>query len=250
MEELCGRTILVTGGSGGIGATLSVAFAAAGARVAVHAHSSIDRAEATVAEIDAAGGAAMAVAADVSDPDQVEEMIATVGEFGGGKIEGLVNCAGAYPVTPFDELTPAIWRQVLAANLDGPFYCALAALPWLRAADRARVLHVGSGTVDLGTPGLAPYIAAKSGLVGLTRAMARDLGADDIGVNCLVPSLVETETADRTFGEVWDITVAAQAVGRRQQPADLVDAALFLCSPRAEWITGQTVHVDGGLVMR
>jgi 3-oxoacyl-[acyl-carrier protein] reductase len=248
--ELAGRTILITGGSGGIGAALCRAFAAAGARVVVHANRSLGRAEATAAEIVAGGGEAIAVAADISDPDQVEAMLVEVAEFGAGKLEGLVNCAGSYPVAPFHELTPRIWREVLAANLDGPFYCALAALPQLRAASGARVLNIGSGTVDLGTPGLAAYISAKSGLIGLTRAMARDLAADGVGVNCLVPSLVETETADQTFGAVWDVTVAAQAIGRRQQPGDLVDAAIFLCSPRSEWITGQTVHVDGGLVMR
>jgi 3-oxoacyl-[acyl-carrier protein] reductase len=234
----------------GIGAALCDAFAAAGARVAVHGNSSLAKAEATAAAIVAAGGEAVAVAADIAEPDQVEAMLARVGEFGGGRLEGLVNCAGSYPVASFHELTPKAWREVLAANLDGPFYCALAALPQLRAATGARVLNIGSGTVDLGTPGLAAYISAKSGLIGLTRAMARDLATDRVGVNCLVPSLVETETADQTFGEVWDLTVAAQAIGRRQQPRDLVDAAIFLCSPRSEWITGQTVHVDGGLVMR
>ena len=246
-----GNTILVTGGSGGIGAAACLALGAAGARIVVHANSNLARAEEVAAKIVEGGGEAISVAADVRDPDGVAHLFEVTAEFvGSGPLDALVNVAGTYEPKMFVDISVEDWDDMLATNLRAPFLCSQAALPLLLRGKHPRIVNVSSGTADLGTPGMSHYVAAKAGLSGFTRVLARELGADGVRVNCLVPSLVDTETADQYFSAFWDATIAAQAVPRKQQPEDLTDAFMFLCSPASEWVTGQTIHVDGGLVMR
>jgi 3-oxoacyl-[acyl-carrier protein] reductase len=244
------RTAVITGGSGGIGAAACLALHDAGYRIVVHANRNTERAEAIANSIRASGGDAITVPARIADEAGVQELFAKAAAFGDGHLEVLVNCAGIYPTHAFADVTPAIWDETIATNVRGPFLCVRAALPLLRAAGHARIVNVGSGTVDLVPPMLTHYITSKAATIGFTRALARELGPDGITVNCLVPSLVDTETAARTFADVFDFVVQEQVIARRQQPEDLAAVLRFLCSPESAWITGQTLRADGGLVMR
>jgi 3-oxoacyl-[acyl-carrier protein] reductase len=138
----------------------------------------------------------------------------------------------------------------MSVNLRGAYLCTWYAFPLLKAADNARVLFMSSNVAFLGTPGLPHYVAAKAGLIGLTRALARELGPHHINVNCVVPSLVQTESTELLFPGGEGPIMAAQAIRRRSVPEDVVGLVVFLAADESEFITGQTISVDGGLVTR
>jgi 3-oxoacyl-[acyl-carrier protein] reductase len=249
--ELSGRVALVTGGSGGIGSAACVAFAEAGADVVVHYSQGRDRAEQVVAAVEGTGRRAVAVQADVTDVASVAALMRAAAEFAGEeRLDVLFNNAGIFPRAPFEQIDPDDWDRVMAVNVRGPFLCSQAALPLLRASSAGRILNISSNTVERGTEGTLHYVASKAALVGFTRALARELAGDGITVNCVVPSLVETPSADENFGHAIDYVVAAQAIHRRQQPDDLTGLLVFLASDRSGFVTGQTINVDGGLVFR
>lgn len=246
-----GTIALVTGGSGGLGAAACRALAAEGTAVVVHYSGAREAAEQVVAEIVAAGGRATAAQADVSDPADVERLMRAVVAFAGEeRLDILYNNAGIFPTAAFEELTLEQWTRVLDVNLTGPFLCARAALPLLRASGRGRIINISSNTVFRGAPRTTAYISSKAGVIGLTRALAKELGDDGITVNCVVPSLVPTDSAVETFGPAFEMVKAAQAIHRLQTPEELADLVVFLASTRAGFVTGQTISVDGGLVLR
>jgi 3-oxoacyl-[acyl-carrier protein] reductase len=249
--DLTGRVALVTGGSRGIGRAAALGFARAGARVAVTYNTRQAEALETVAAIRADGGDALAVRADVSDAAAVDALMQAVDEFAGSMGLGILfNNAGIYPVRPFEEIEPDLWDKVIAVNVRGPYLCVRAALPLLRRAGRARIINIASGTVFLAPPGLTHYITAKAAILGFTRALARELGNEGINVNCVIPSLVQTESSEHWFPGADGPAVEMQAIHRRQQPEDMVALLVFLASERSTFITGQTINVDGGLVLR
>ena len=253
--QLEGRVALVTGGSRGIGRTACLTFAREGAVVAVHYHEQRGSAEAVVAEIVAAGGRAAAFQADVTEPAEVGRMMAQVEDLAGpGGLHILFTNAGIYPEGSLEEVSVEDWDRVLAINVRGPFLCAKAALPLLKAgsrsAGRARVITIGSVIPYLGAPGLIHYSTAKAAMTGFTHSLARELAEHGITVNCIVPSMVETETARRDYPGVEDWAIAQQAIKRYQQPEDLEGALTFLASDASDFMTGQTLVVDGGRVLR
>ena len=235
-----GRRCLVTGAAQGLGRTFCVALAREGALVA-----GLDVADlaATRAEV---GERFVPVTADVTDPPSVQAAIAGLDERLGG-IDVLVNNAGVYPVVPFEETSFAQWRQVMSVNLDGAFLVTRAALPALRRSAAGRIVNVASAVVWLGPPGMVAYTASKAGLIGLTRSLAAELGADGVTVNAITPGLIATDTAVRT-GVTDDLArvVANQAVPRPQEPDDLISALLFLVDPASSFVTGAALNVDGG----
>jgi 3-oxoacyl-[acyl-carrier protein] reductase len=239
--DLAGRTVLVTGGSRGIGRAACLGFARAGADVVVHYRSSAADAEAVAAEIAAHGRRAETVQADVTRPDEVKRMLASVDE-----LHVLFNNAGVYPPGTLDSLTVEEWDEVFAVNARGPFLVTQAALPLLTAADDARVINIGTIMTHRGGPGNLHYTAAKSSLIGLTRVLARELAPSEITVNMIVPSMVETETAERDYPGISDAIVADQAIRRYEQPEDLVGLLVFLASRESAFVTGQTILIDGG----
>jgi NAD(P)-dependent dehydrogenase (short-subunit alcohol dehydrogenase family) len=241
VSDLSGRTALVTGGSGGIGRAACLGFARAGADVVVHYHAARQRAEAVAAEVEALGRLARVVQADVTDPASVARMLAE-----GDELHVLFNNAGAYPPGTLESLTVEEWDRVFALNARGPFLVTQAALPLLTAADEARVINIGTIMAYRGAPGNLHYAAAKSSLIGLTRVLARELAPRGITVNMIVPSMVETETAERDYPGISDGIVADQAISRYEQPEDLVGLLTFLASRESAMITGQTILVDGG----
>jgi NAD(P)-dependent dehydrogenase (short-subunit alcohol dehydrogenase family) len=253
--QLEGRVALVTGGSRGIGRTACLTFAREGAVVAVHYHEQRGSAEAVVAEIVAAGGRAAAFQADVTEPAEVARMMAEVEELAGpGGLHILFTNAGIYPEGSLEEVSVEDWDRVLAINVRGPFLCAKAALPLLKAgsrsAGRARVITIGSVIPYVGAQGLIHYSTAKAAMTGFTHSLARELAEHGITVNCIVPSMVETETARRDYPGVEEWAISQQAIKRYQQPEDLEGALTFLASDASDFMTGQTLVVDGGRVLR
>jgi 3-oxoacyl-[acyl-carrier protein] reductase len=239
--DLSGRTVLVTGGSRGIGRAACLGFARAGADVVVHYRSAVADAESVAAEVRALGRHAEIVQADVTRADEVRRMLAAQQQ-----LHVLFNNAGVYPPGTLDSVSEEEWDEVFAVNARGPFLVTQAALPLLAAADDARVINIGTVMAYRGAPGNLHYVAAKASLIGLTRVLARELAPRGITVNMIVPSMVETETAERDYPGISDAVVADQAIRRYEQPEDLVGLLVFLASRESAFVTGQTILIDGG----
>jgi pyridoxal 4-dehydrogenase len=242
---LQGQTALVTGAARGIGYAVARRLGADGAGVVL-----LDRDEdalGTAAERLTDEGLALSVqTADVTDEGAVRGAVADVLE-ASGRIDVLVNNAGIYPHRPFEELTFAEWRRVLAVNLDGVYLCAHAVYPSMRERGYGRIVNVSSSTFFIGYPGLSAYIASKGGIIGFTRALASEAGPHGITVNAVTPGLVATEgVLEGEEAGLFDEIVPEQAVPRRGEPEDIAECIAYLASPAAGFINGQTVNVDGG----
>ena len=245
---LAGRTALVTGGSRGIGRAACLGLAQAGADVAVHYGSDAPAAAEVVAEIEATGRRAVALGADLTRPELIAPLLHDVAAFAGaGGLHVLVNNAGIYPPGSLESTTVEEWDRVFALNARAPFLVTQAALPLLRRAGDARVINVGSVMFHRGAPGSLHYVASKGAVMGLTHALARELGPHGIAVNCLVPSMVSTDTANSSGADVAAV-VAEQVVPDYQQPGDLVGTILWLASSASRFTTGQTVMAEGGRI--
>jgi NAD(P)-dependent dehydrogenase (short-subunit alcohol dehydrogenase family) len=243
------RVVIITGAGQGIGRTFAKAFAAAGAR-AVIAELNEKKAADVSAEIMKAGGEALAVTTDVADDASIKEMVEIV-EDEYGRIDVLINNAGIFStleMRPFDQIPLDEWERVLRVNLTGPFLCARAVLPAMRRAKWGRIINMASGAVRLGRPNYLHYIATKSALMGMSLSMARELGADNITVNAILPGATFTEIERKTITpEQKERIVAMQCIPRAEVPEDLVGAALFLASDAARFVTGQSINLDGGV---
>jgi 3-oxoacyl-[acyl-carrier protein] reductase len=241
---LTGRVAIVTGATRNIGRAIALELVAAGAAVMINAKSSAKEADDVVRAITAAGGNALAHLADVGDPEAVARLIdATVSRF--GRIDILVNNAAIRPQSTFAALEWDEWRNVLATILDGAFLCARAALPHLLRSDLASIVNIGGMTGHTGAAGRAHVVAAKAGLAGLTRALAHDLSPQGINVNCVVPGLIATKR-DKFAITPTQHAAGTTLVGRQGTPAEIAHLVRFLCEPSARYITGQTIHANGG----
>ncbi|MGH8765228.1 MAG: SDR family NAD(P)-dependent oxidoreductase [Burkholderiales bacterium] len=244
-RELAGKVALVTGSARNIGRAIALELARGGAAVLVHANSSRAEAEQTVAAIRAAGGRASLQLADVTDRAAVDRMVAAgVQEF--GRLDLLVNNAAIRAETPFAGMPYQEWRMVLASILDGAFHCSQACLPHLARAGGASIVNLGGLTAHKGAGGRAHVVAAKAGLVGLTRALAHELAAQDITVNCVVPGTIDTLRGLPGAPERPAPRQGLPPVGRRGTPEEVAAAVRFLCGPGARYITGQALHINGG----
>jgi 3-oxoacyl-[acyl-carrier protein] reductase len=244
-RELSGKVALVTGGARNIGSAIACALAAGGASVmvsALHAHEDVDK---TVRDVEAAGSRGASHVADVTDPDAVEAMVAaTVARF--GRLDILVNNAAIRPEQPFAAMTFAEWRQVLAVILDGAFLCSHACVPHLAAAGGGSIVNIGGETGHRGAAGRAHVVAGKAGLAGLTKALALDLAAQRITVNCVVPGRIDTVRAAATSHGQHVHRPAVPPIGRLGRPEEVAAMVRMLCGPDARYITGQAIHVNGG----
>ena len=239
------RVAIITGASRNIGRAIALDLAAAGATVVVNAKTSGEAAAEVVQTIEAAGGKAVMHLADVGDQSAAEGLIAAAVERF-GRLDMLVNNAAIRRETNFEDLEWQEWRNVFSAILDSAYLCARAALPHLKNSDLASVINIGGMSAHSGSTGRAHVIAAKAGLVGLTRALAHDLGPNGITVNCVVPGLIATERGKSTEAMPAHHVIRSTLLGRRGMPEEVAALVCFLCGPSARFITGQTIHANGG----
>jgi len=242
------KVVIVTGASRNIGRVYARGLAAEGVKVAA---ADILEASDTVREIEAAGAEALAVRVDVSDETATQRMAEAVHRRF-GRIDGLINNAALYQdlaLKPFSEIAAEEWDRVMAVNLRGIFLCCKAVVPYMKAQRYGRIVNIASNTVFKGTPGLIHYVTSKAGVLGFTRTLARECGEFGIHVNSVAPDYIPHARDDQERPERDVMIQASRAIRRRQLPQDLVGTIVFLLSADADFITGQTISVNGGSVM-
>ena len=244
MFSLAGRTALVTGASGGIGGAIARALHGQGATVALSG-TRRDALDALAAEL---GDRAHVCPADLSDPAAAEALV-TAAEAAAGPLHILVNNAGLTRDGLVMRMRDADWDAVMDVDLAAPFRLSRAALRGMVKRRAGRIIAIGSVVGSTGNPGQANYAAAKAGLVGMTKALAAEVGSRGITVNVVAPGFVETAMTEKLAGPQRERLVAAIPLGRMGQPADVAAAVVYLASDEAAWVTGATLHVNGGMAM-
>lgn len=239
-----GRVVVVTGAAGGIGRLVAERFLPNGDTVVATdvAAPALDK----LAEAQAPGAKLHIVAADIANEVDCAA-VAACAEKIASRVDVLVNVAGWFPVQPFETLSAADFRRVVDVNLTGPFLMVKAVWPLMKGRGWGRIVSIGSASTFEGVPDQLPYVSAKAGLFGLTRSLARAAGPEGVTVNLVTPGLTETEPVRANMpAPMLTRAIEARALQRAEQPQDLVGAVFFLASPDADFITGQTLNVDGG----
>jgi NAD(P)-dependent dehydrogenase (short-subunit alcohol dehydrogenase family) len=235
MSTLDGKVAIVTGGAQGIGAAIAAGLETEGAEV-------------VIADLEPPEGG---IRADVSSEDDVERMVAEALERN-GRIDILVNNAGLYAsleMRPFTEIPLEEWNRVMEVNVASMFLTCRAVVPVMREQGGGKIVNISSGTPFRGVPFLLHYVTSKGAIVALTRALAKELGKDGILVNCVAPGFTMSDgvkSHPEVVEKLRDVSVAARTIQRDQVPEDVVGAVVFLCSPAADFVTGQTMVIDGG----
>jgi 3-oxoacyl-[acyl-carrier protein] reductase len=248
MGKLDGRVTLVTGGSRGIGAAIALAFGREGATVAVNYHRSEARAAEVVAAIRAQGGKAVAVRGDVTEGRAVHEMAARV-TASLGPIDVLVNNAGILNAVPVERMSEGVWDEMMATNLRSVFLCTREVLPGMLARGRGKIINIASQLGQKGMPDHAHYAAAKAGVIGFTRALAREVGPRGVHVNAIAPGAIETELIGPVTEEFRREKSAIFALRRLGLPEEVAPTAVFLASDDSSYYAGQTLCPNGGDIM-
>jgi len=243
-KELSGKVAIVTGAGRNIGRAIARHLAAAGALVVVNVRTNKAEADAVVKEIEAGGGKAIAVVADVADPAAVEAMAqAALKAF--GRIDILVNNASLRREKPIDQMSYTDWREVMGATLDSAFHGVHACLPALKKAGGGTIINVGGLSAHIGSKNRTHVMTAKAALVGFSRALAHDLAADKITANCVVPGAIDTTRPGSSPNPAHHLTHGT-ITGERGKPDDVAAMVRFLAGPGGRFVTGQTIHVNGG----
>jgi 3-oxoacyl-[acyl-carrier protein] reductase len=246
MKSLAEKVAIVTGASRGIGRAIAIALAQEGAKVVINYAQSSGAAEEGVAAIQAAGGEAIALHADVSKADQVEQLIKTVMEKW-GRVDVLINNAGITRDTLLLRMNPEDWQAVIDLNLTGVFLCTRAVSKIMLKQRSGRIINIASVAGQMGNPGQANYSAAKAGVIGFTKTVAKELATRNVTVNAVAPGFIET---DMTEGLGAEEILKFIPLGRFGQANEVAGMVRFLAAdPAAAYITGQTFNVDGGMVM-
>jgi NAD(P)-dependent dehydrogenase (short-subunit alcohol dehydrogenase family) len=252
IEGLKDKVVIVTGGAHGIGKAYCLAFGKARARVVVADidETSADRVAAEISKDFSAP--ALALPTDVSNEPSTKGMAArTLERF--GRIDVLINNAAVFSVVPMNRgrietIDPEEWDRLMAVNLRGLFFCCRAVLPVMRKQKSGKIITIASGTVFAGAPGRIHYVTSKAATIGFTRTLAREVGDDNINVNCLAPgNTLSEENPTEQMIKFRESSVGLRALRRIQMPSDVVGAMLFLASPLSDFITGQTINIDGGI---
>lgn len=248
--RLKGRVAIVTGGAKGLGRAFALKLAEEGARVMVVTRKDMANLEKTVQQIKDLGGEAALFQADVArETDMLNMAEATNKAF--GRIDVLINNAAIYDGIkrkPFYEIDPDEWDLVMTVNVKGAFLAARAVFPYMKAQGYGKIVNLSSEVFYTGSNGFAHYVASKGGIIGLTRALAVELGPHNICINCVAPGFTDTE-ASRGLADVTKYDTSKTPLRRLERPEDLTGAALFLASTESDFITGQTILVDGGRAM-
>ena len=242
-KELSGKVAIVTGGGRNIGRAIALALAQAGAAVVVNVRANQVEADAVVREIEAAGGKAVGVLGDVADPKTAEALAAAAMK-SFGRIDILVNNAALRREKPIGAMSYADWREVMDVILDGAFHGVAACLPAMKE-NGGTIINVGGLSAHIGSKNRAHVLTAKAGLVGFTRALAHDLAADRITANCVVPGAIDTPRPASSPNPAHHLTHGT-ITGERGQPNDVAAMVRFLAGPGGRYVTGQTIHVNGG----
>jgi 3-oxoacyl-[acyl-carrier protein] reductase len=260
IDGLKDKVVIVTGGAHGIGKAYCLAFAKAGAHVVI---ADIDKAgaDSTASEISKVDGGhvggkkfspPLAIHVDVSNEAATKDMAArAIDRF--GRIDVLINNAAVFSVVPMNRgrietIDPDEWDRLMAVNLRGLFFCCRAVLPTMRRQKAGKIVNIASGTVFAGAPGRIHYVTSKAATIGFTRTLAREVGDDNITVNCLAPgNTLSEEHPTEQMIKFRESSVGLRSLKRIQVPQDVVGAMLFLASPLSDFMTGQTVNVDGGI---
>jgi len=246
--DLTGRVAIVTGGTRGIGFAIAEGFAAAGAKVVV-ASRKADACASAAARLGEGGAEVLGVPCHLGDIDALDDLVAqTTDRFGG--IDIVVNNAANALAQPLGSFTTEAWAKSFDVNLRGPVFLVQAALPHLRASEHAAVLNVVSAGAYLFSNHVAMYAAAKAALVSFTKSMAADFAREGIRVNALAPGAVDTDMVRATGPAGMEMMAGASLLARLADPHEMIGSALLLCSDAGSFITGQTIHADGGLVPR
>lgn len=245
IQELGDRVAIVTGASRNIGRAIAVALGAGGASVLVHAHHDRDGAEETARLVSEAGGKASVALGDLSEPDTADALVAdALKAF--GALDIVIANAAIRPEARIEDLHYEEWRQVMALGVDSVFLLTKAALEHLKRSNQGAIVTIGGLTGHSGAANRAHVITAKAAVVGLTKALAHDLGSSGITVNCVSPGLIETR---RTGEEPKHHASRTNVLGRRGTPDEVAASVRMLCGPGGRYITGQTIHLNGGALM-
>ena len=245
---LTGKIAFVTGGSRGIGRAVALSLADAGCDVAVFYAGNHQGAEETVAAIKEKGRNAVAVQVDVSKADQVERAFKEA-ESTLGKVDILVNNAGITRDNLLMRMKEEDWEQVIDTNLKGVFLCTKAVARTMMKKRSGRIINISSIVGIVGNPGQANYVAAKSGVIGMTKTIAKELAGRGITVNAVAPGYIDTDMTSRLDDTIKEQMLSAIPLGRFGKPEDVAEVVKFLASDAAAYITGQTIQVDGGMAM-
>jgi 3-oxoacyl-[acyl-carrier protein] reductase len=242
-DAFADKVVLITGGARNLGRAMGTAFAAEGAAIAINARSPRPELDQTLVAIEAAGGRSMRAIADITDRAAVERMVAAIVQRF-GRLDILVNNAVMHATKPFLELSYDDWRTPLGVTLDGAFHCSQAVLPAMIGGGGGSIVNMGGLFGHMPIPNRAPTAAAKAGLAGLTRALALEFAPHNINVNYIAPGPSNTV---RDYPFTFDLKRVP--FGRFAEPAEIVAIVMMLCGHEGRFVTGQTIHVNGGLFM-
>jgi NAD(P)-dependent dehydrogenase (short-subunit alcohol dehydrogenase family) len=244
MNRQTSRVAIVTGAGQGIGQEIAVRLAARGHDLVLL---DLQPCEATLQRVQDSGQRAISLICDVASESDWQRVQVALGERF-GRADVLVNNAGIYPYASIDTLEPALFRKVMAINVEGPFLGTRCVLPLMQEQQWGRIINISSNSITTCATGLSHYIASKMGVIGLTRGLANDLAPHGITVNAVAPAMTRTPGTDSTCAELIERVWNQQAIKRFAEPDDIVGPVLFLASDEAAFMTGQTLAVDGGMM--
>ncbi len=247
-KNMSEQVALVTGASRGIGRAISLALAARGAHVLVNYRSGADAAIETVKMCESLGGSAEALAFDVADSEATAEALGEIKQKF-SRLDVLVNNAGISKDGLFVRMKDQDWQQTLDVNLNGSFFAAREAAKIMIKARRGRIVNISSVVGEMGNAGQVPYVSSKAGLIGLTKALARELASRNITVNAITPGFIETDMTAALNPEVQAEHLKAIPLGRYGKAEEVANLVAFLAGPEAEYITGQVIGINGGMYM-